>query len=153
MANDFKEQVHGFARSDFGFELHRLIVVQLGFKKAAENHVARKRATNLHVDVPAAVVADSLRVNLMVIPTDERRILFDLHAVLANLAKLALPMNLQPQVVATDLEFLELEEVLRIGTEVYFDFVADVDVLDGLLREIGKAVAAVVAKDSENAVW
>ena len=54
--------------------------------------------------------------------------------------------------LARGAELDQLEDHFRIGTEIQLDLVADRDVLDRLLREIRQPVAAVVAKDADDAV-
>ena len=45
-----------------------------------------------------------------------------------------------------------LEDHLGIGAQVQLDLVADRDVFDRLLREIGEPVAAIVAEDADHAI-
>src|SRR5262249_2247129 len=73
-------------------------------------------------------------------------------AVAPDLAELAGAVDLQDQVAAKKAELDELEDDFGIGAEIEINLIPNGNVLDGLLRQIGEPVAAVVAKDADDPV-
>ena len=74
LADDLEQQVGPLAGGNSREKLHRLIVVQLRLQLALKIDMAGKAAADLDLDLLARVVADALRIDLMVVPADDRGI-------------------------------------------------------------------------------
>src|SRR6185436_13894494 len=95
LADELEVEVGSFARGHGGVQLDGLIVVELGLQRTLEDDMAREGAADFDINGLAAVVSDSFREDIVVIPADKRSVFFLESAVNADLAKFARAVDLQ----------------------------------------------------------
>src|SRR4029434_7933753 len=91
---------------------------QRRLKLALEDAMPGKPPANLHVNLLAGIVANPLRIDLVVVPAGEGGIVDFHHFIAADLAQLALPADLEPKVAAEDAELDQLADHFLIAPRI-----------------------------------